>query len=62
MIQLLNFFDKKNVQTGVFSKKSKEIEVISDIVDGKITFDKASKAKRAKKEKEAEPTEETAAN
>lgn len=24
MIQLLNFFDKKNVQTGVFSKKSKE--------------------------------------
>mgnify|MGYP005895307397 FL=1 len=24
MIQLLNFFDKKNVQTGVFSKISKE--------------------------------------
>ena len=32
------------------------------LVDGKITFDKASKAKRAKKEKEAEPTEETATN
>lgn len=32
------------------------------LVDGKITFDKASKAKRAKKEKDAEPTEETATN
>ncbi len=32
------------------------------LVDGKITFDKASKTKRAKKEKEAEPTEETATN